>query len=91
MVVCPRRPPLTRHTLGPKNGLPLETSIVAKVSKEDHRRMSMEHVLFAKAELERGRKAPVHVKSEEIWVDGREPYRTALRAHTTTQLSFAEV
>ena len=51
----------------------------------------MEHVLFAKAELERGRKAPVHVKSEEIWVDGREPYRTALRAHTTTQLSFAEV
>jgi quercetin dioxygenase-like cupin family protein len=38
--------------------------------------MSMEHVLFAKEELERRSKAPVRVKSEEIWGEGREPYRT---------------
>jgi gentisate 1,2-dioxygenase len=51
-------------------------SIVAKITKDDHKRMSMEHVLFAKQELERRNKAPVHAKSEEIWVEGREPYRT---------------
>ena len=50
--------------------------ILAKITKDDHKRMSMEHVLFAKQELERRKKAPVHVKSEEIWVEGREPYRT---------------
>ena len=49
---------------------------MAKITKEDHKRLSMEHVLFAKQELERRKKAPVHVKSEEIWVEGREPYRT---------------
>jgi gentisate 1,2-dioxygenase len=51
-------------------------NFVAKITKDDHQRMSMEHVLFAKQELERRKKAPVHVKSEEIWVEGREPYRT---------------
>ena len=49
---------------------------MAKITKEDHKRLSMEHVLFAKQELERRKKAPVHIKSEEIWVEGREPYRT---------------
>jgi len=49
---------------------------MAKITKEDHKRLSMEHVLFAKQELERRKKAPVHIRSEEIWVEGREPYRT---------------
>ncbi len=49
---------------------------MAKITKDDHKRLSMEHVLFAKQELERRKKAPVHIRSEEIWVEGREPYRT---------------
>jgi hypothetical protein len=39
---------------------------VVKITKDDHKRMSMEHVLFAEQELERRKKAPVQVKSEEI-------------------------
>jgi len=44
----------------------------------------MEHVLFAKQELERRKKAPVHVKSEEIWVEGRGPpmRKVRLTVHT---------
>ena len=49
---------------------------MAQPKREDHLRMSMEHVLFGKEELERRKKTPVHVKSEEIWAEGREPYRT---------------
>jgi gentisate 1,2-dioxygenase len=46
------------------------------LKREDHIKLSMEHVRFAQEELERRRKAKVLVTAEEISAQGLEPYRT---------------
>lgn len=45
---------------------------MAILRPEEHKRMGMQHILYAKEEIERRKKAPVHVRAEEIAQQFRE-------------------